>query len=148
MHTILTNHIEIELSNSSQRAPADNWNQRKINWQWKHLSQQESWDKHTERRLTTLYDVCERHRHFGHAHRRSHMPNRVRHRHLLTQPKPETNQKPKSPSNPLNNQTILTGKSAFKKSESIWGGSTTRVAQEMNMMRDPAATESNEVNHG
>jgi hypothetical protein len=43
---------------------------------------------------------------------------------------------------------ILTGARAFQKSMSVLGASAMRVAHEISMMRDPAARERVEVNHG
>lgn len=43
---------------------------------------------------------------------------------------------------------LLTGNKDFQNSRSVLGASATFVAQEINMMRDPAARDKVDVNHG
>jgi hypothetical protein len=80
----LTNHVEVELGDGGERASADDGEEGEVDRRREVLAEEEPGDEHAECRLPALDDVRERHGHLGHAHRRRHVPDRVRDGNLRT----------------------------------------------------------------
>lgn len=148
----LTNHVEIELGDGGEGASADDWEEGEVDRRREVLAEEEPGDEHAERRLAALDDVGERHRHLRHAHRRRHVPDGVRDRHLLVPQRAKTNpqiqrtrqrfrieQNQEGGDDGVHGQCDLTGDRAFQKSRSVAGASAILVAQEASMMAEPAA---------
>lgn len=146
----LTNHVEIELGDGGEGASTDDREEGEVDRRWEVLAEEEPGDEHTERRLTALDDVRERHGHLGHAHRRRDVTDRVRDGHLpdMSRIRTRRSRKNRADQEGFRRLPSLTGESAFQKSRSVCGASAILVAQDASMMAEPAARESVDVSHG
>jgi hypothetical protein len=79
---LLTSHVEIELGDGGESASTNDRQEGEVDRRREVLAKEEPRDEHAERRLPALDDVRERHGHLCHAHRRRHVPDCVRNRHL------------------------------------------------------------------
>lgn len=85
---MVTNHVEVELSQGSERATTDDRNEGQVNRDGEGVAKQEPGNQNTKSRLSALDNVSERHRNLRHTHSGSHMPDCMRHSHL---PNKQTN---------------------------------------------------------